>query len=167
METVLKLPTARYHALLQLLRTADTLWNVSREFFVKWDTNPSEFNVLNLLEGRPNGLSQTELGRELVMHRSNITGLVDRLEQRRLVQRREVAADRRAYCVVITAEGANLLRQILPQYYEAAERAGANVPLDRAAGLIQDLQGIAENARRIVTRLPKPLTTANHHGTGP
>ena len=70
----------RYRALLQLLRTSDTVWNASRLFFARWDLGPSQFNVLNLLHGVA-GLSQTELSRELIMHRSNVTGLVDRLEQ--------------------------------------------------------------------------------------
>ena len=44
---------ARYQALLQLLRTADTVWNSSRVFFARWDISPSQFNVLNLLRGEP------------------------------------------------------------------------------------------------------------------
>jgi DNA-binding MarR family transcriptional regulator len=169
MRTVPVLPTSRYHALVQLLRTADTVWNASRGFFARWDLSPSEFNVLNLLDGRPEGLSQTELGRELVMHRSNITGLADRLERRGLVQRRDVASDRRAYCVVLTRTGADLLGEILPHYYEAAERTAGHLPLRRAAALIKDLQGIAENAERIVTRLPeeKPQATADEHDPKP
>src|SRR5271157_4235330 len=98
-----------YLALVQLLRAADTLWNASRAFFARWDLSPSQFNILNLLEDRPGGLSQTALGRELVMHRSNLTGLIDRLEKRGLVRRCDVAADRRAYRVVMTPEGSRLL----------------------------------------------------------
>ena len=65
--------------MLQLLRTADSLWNSSRLFFGRWRLSPSQFNVLNILHNQPNGLSQIELGRRLITHRSNITGLVDRL----------------------------------------------------------------------------------------
>src|ERR1035438_1816121 len=70
-----------YQALMELLRTADTLWNASRVFFERWDLSPSQFNVLNLLHLNPEGLSQTDLSRQLIMHRSNLTGLVDRLEK--------------------------------------------------------------------------------------
>src|SRR5512140_1215944 len=111
-----------YRALMELLRTADTVWNASRVFFDRWDLSPSQFNVLNLLHLNPGGLSQTDLSRQLIMHRSNLTGLVDRLEKRGLVARREVAADRRAYSVVLTAAGSRLLCEILPQYYQDAAR---------------------------------------------
>ena len=122
-----------YRALMELLRTADTLWNASRVFFERWDLSPSQFNVLNLLHLNPDGLSQTDLSRQLIMHRSNLTGLVDRLEKRGLVARREVAADRRAYSVVLTAAGARLLRDILPRYYEDAARVWDRLPVRRAA----------------------------------
>src|ERR1039458_5640760 len=124
-----------YRALMELLRTADAVWNASRIFFERWDLSPSQFNVLNLLRFNPAGLSQTDLSRQLIMHRSNVTGLVDRLEKRGLVARQEVAADRRAYSVVLTAPGTRLLREILPRYYEEAVRAWDHLPASRAAEL--------------------------------
>ena len=69
----------RYMALLQLLGTADSIWNASRIFFAAWNLSPSQFNVLNLLRGHPGGLTQTDLSRRLIMHRCNVTGLSDRL----------------------------------------------------------------------------------------
>jgi len=142
-------PSVRYAAVLRLLQAADTLWSASRDFFARWDLSPSEFNVLNVLDGREEGLSQTELSRELLMHRSNLTGLVDRLEQRRLVVRRDVAGDRRAYCVVLTAPGTALLRRVLPHYHQAAEAVAAHLSPARATELERDLQGIVENARLV------------------
>jgi DNA-binding MarR family transcriptional regulator len=144
-----------YRALMQLLRTADTVWNASRVFFDRWNLSPSQFNVLNLLHYNPAGLSQTDLSRQLIMHRSNLTGLVDRLEKRALVARREVAADRRAYSVILTAAGTRLLRDILPRYYEEAARVWDRLPARRAAELIADLEQVAENAQQVAARLPR------------
>jgi len=144
-----------YRALMQLLRTADTVWNASRVFFDRWNLSPSQFNVLNLLHYNPAGLSQTDLSRQLIMHRSNLTGLVDRLEKRGLVARREVAADRRAYSVVLTAAGTQLLRDILPRYYEEAARVWDRLPARRAAELIADLQQVAESAQQVAAKLPR------------
>ena len=142
-------PGPRYHALIQLLRTAEALWNASRAFFARWELSPSQFNLLNVLTDQPDGLTQTELGRELITHRSNITGLVDRLEQRGLVARRNVEADRRAYRVVLTAAGAALLRQILPHYHRAAEQAWGDLSAKRAAQIVADLATVTETAARL------------------
>ena len=144
-----------YRALMELLRTADTVWNASRIFFERWDLSPSQFNVLNLLRLTPRGLSQTDLSRQLIMHRSNVTGLVDRLEKRGLVARREVAADRRAYRVVLTPSGARLLRGILPGYYQGAAQVWHRLSTRRAVELVADLQQVAENAQQITARVPR------------
>ncbi len=139
----------RYQALLQLLRTADTLWNASRVFFAHWDLGPSQFNVLNLLGDQPDGLSQVDLGRLLIMHRSNVTGLVDRLEKRGLVARKEVAEDRRAYRVVLTPSGQDLLNEVLPKFHQLAEAVWDQVPVGRADALAGDLARLSANAEGI------------------
>jgi DNA-binding MarR family transcriptional regulator len=142
-------PGPRYAALLALLRTADALWNASRVFFARWDLGPSQFNVLNLIADRPAGLSQVELSRELLVHRSNVTGLVDRLEARGLVRRREQAGDRRAYRVRITPAGRTLMQEILPRYYEVAEAVWGEITAARAREVAAVLGQIAAQAGRL------------------
>ena len=144
----------RYDALIQLLRTAEELWNTSRRFFIRWDLGPSQFNILNLLRDAPaEGWSQSELSRQLIMHRSNVTGLVDRLETRGLVKRCADAADRRKWRIVLTAAGKKLLAEILPEYYRAAQEVWQGVPAERARQLVKDLEQITANAERVVQRL--------------
>ena len=58
------------------------------------------------------GISQQELAKRLYVTKGNISGLLDRLEQAGLVERRSIAADRRQYAIYLTAAGR-----------EAAERA--------------------------------------------
>src|SRR2546425_6485321 len=139
-------PGPRYQTLLQLLRTAEALWNASRIFFEQWDLSPSQFNVLHLLYGRPEGCTQIELSRSLIMHRSNVTGLVDRLEARGRVRRRESANDRRAYRVVLTSAGRKLVQRILPRYYEAAEKVWGGLSVHRANQLVAELDRVCANA---------------------
>ena len=139
----------RYQALLQLLRTADTIWSASHTFFERWKISPSQFNVLNLLHSQPEGLSQIELSRQLIMHRSNVTGLVDRLEQKGLVTRKELPNDRRAYRVVLTKSGTSLLAEILPDYYRGAERIWDGFSTKRLNEFIEGLGKAGKNAEMI------------------
>ena len=148
----------RYRALVELLRTADTLWSASRTFFAPWNLGPSQFNVLNLLHSNPTGLSQTELGRQLLMDRSNITGLVDRLEKRGLVERQDAADDLRAYRVVLSPAGSRLIQEILPRYYEGTVRVWAGVPPARACELLAILRRVSQNAEELVRSPRKPQT---------
>jgi DNA-binding MarR family transcriptional regulator len=135
--------------MLQLLRTAETLWNASRVFFVRWDLSPSQFNILNLLYDQLDGCTQIELSRSLIMHRSNVTGLVDRLEARGLVQRHDSARDRRAYRVVLTPAGRKLVQLILPHYYATAEKVWGDLTVSRANQLAADLARVCANAEKI------------------
>ena len=149
MNVQLSAPGPRYSATLQLLRTAESLWNGSRLFFARWDLSPSQFNILNLLYGLPEGRSQIGLSRQLIMHRSNVTGLVDRLESRGLVTRRASPGDRRAYQVVLTAGGVKLVRAILPYYYYAAEEVWGGLPVKRVQQLVDELKKVGAAAGRI------------------
>ena len=139
-------PGPRYQALLQLLRTAEALWNASRNFFARWDLSPSQFNVLNLLYDQRAGCTQIELSRSLIMHRSNVTGLVDRLEARGLVRRHDSAHDRRAYRVVLTTTGRKLVQRILPWYFAAAEKVWGALPVGRTHQLVRELTQVCTNA---------------------
>ncbi len=143
-----------YPALLQLLKTADTIWNSSRVFFARWDLSPAQFNLLNLLSGAPHGLTQSELGRELLTHRSNITGLVDRLESRGFVRRCEEAEDRRAWRIVLTPAGIRLVKEVMPHYYRAAEVVWEGISVRRSGEVAELLKRVDANTLRATRELP-------------
>lgn len=149
-------PDPRYAALLALLRAADTVWNASRALFARWDLGPSQFNVINLLADQPGGLTQAELGRALIMHRSNVTGLVDRLERRGLLERREAAGDRRAWRVCLTPAGHRLWREIHPHYQDAARKVWGRLAARRARELTRVLDTLAGQALDLARQLESP-----------
>ena len=148
-----KPPGPRYQALLNLLRTAENLWNASRALFGQWDLSPSQFNVLNLLIDEPDGLSQVEISRQLIMNRSNVTGLIDRLEKRGLLQRRPTPGDRRAYRVVLTPAARQLVDRILPDYYRLAELVWGDLPVARTRQLLDDLARLDANVTVLANEL--------------
>jgi DNA-binding MarR family transcriptional regulator len=142
-------PGPRYEASIELLRASEALWNASRIFLERWDLSPSQFNVLNLLFGQKDGCTQTELSRELIMHRSNVTGLVDRLEVRGLVRRRDNRNDRRVFNVIITDTGTALMHRVYPHYYRAADGLWGGMTTERAKKLASEVAAISANAVRI------------------
>jgi len=154
MAAPLRSPGPRYEALLHVMRTAEALWNASRQYFSRWDLSPSQFNLLNLLTDFPEGCAQIELSRRLIMHRSNVTGLVNRLEARGLVKRGSDASDRRAQLVRLTPAGQKLLESILPQYYRAAESIWGELSSSRAKRIGDELSRLVANAERIASPSP-------------
>lgn len=67
--------------------------------------------ILRLIGVSP-GLSQQELGRRLAILPSQLVALLDELQERGLIERRQDATDRRTYALHLTAPGRNTMEQI-------------------------------------------------------
>ena len=62
---------------------------------------------------RAEGLSQQALGEAVGTFPSRLVGLLDELEERRLVERRDRPADRRSYALHLTDRGREALKEIV------------------------------------------------------
>lgn len=140
-----KCVSQNYEILLQLLSLSNTLWEESRIFFAKYKISPSQFNVLNLLYENRTGINQIELSRRLLMHRSNITGLLKRLEKRRYVKRKQSMQDKRAILVTISPEGCALVEKILPEFFSLINNIFSNVEIKNRNDFIETLKQIEVN----------------------
>lgn len=83
----------------------------------------SQFNVLMLLkyQTESGSLNQTRLGNMLLVNRSNVTGLIDRMEQAGWVVRESEKRDRRVKQVRLTKAGRQLLDRAEQVYFERVE----------------------------------------------
>jgi len=162
----INVPGPRYSCSIEILRLSEALWNASRVFLSRWDLSPSQFNILNLLRGETAGCTQIELSRQLITHRSNVTGLVDRLAARGLVERRNVPGDRRAFNIVLTTAGKKLMRRIQPHYYQAAEQIWSGLSIEDAKALVSKLATVARNAEGVAQDGIKKSTAEQSHEGG-
>ena len=71
----------------------------------QFDTTLPRFDLMAQLERSPDGLKMNELSRRMMVTGGNVTGITDQLVAEGLVERVEVAGDRRAYRVRLTARG--------------------------------------------------------------
>ncbi len=105
-----------------VMATADAFLRESQRLFRPLGLTAAQYNVLNVLAPRAAGLSQRELGDVLVVDRSNVTGLVDRLEQAGWVRRADDPDDRRVYRVTLTPAGRKLWARVTPHYGDVVEQ---------------------------------------------
>jgi DNA-binding MarR family transcriptional regulator len=78
----------------------------------EFDLSPAQCHVLHLIEpGQP--IPMGRLAAMLSCDASNVTGLIDRLESRGLVQRRPLEHDRRVKALDLTPAGLQLRTQLL------------------------------------------------------
>lgn len=78
-------------------------------------------------------VAMRELAGLLRCDASNITGIVDRLEERELVERRVDPADRRVKHLVLTAAGRRLRRQLQDRLYGQVPGVSNLTPSERRA----------------------------------
>lgn len=94
-----------------------------------------QFDVMAQLHRRAQGMTPGELTRELLVSAGNVTGIVDRLEQLRLVERRPVPEDRRAVRVRLTARGRQTMRRAIPRHRRDVMRLLSALPARELAQL--------------------------------
>ena len=72
---------------------------------------PPHSGILRVIE-QADGLSQQALGEKLGMFPSRLVAVLDELEERGLVERRDSPTDRRSYALYLTGAGRDALEQI-------------------------------------------------------
>ena len=107
------------------------------------------YDVLLELSGAPDGrLRMHELARAVVLSRSGLTRLVDRLEGEGLLGREPDPADRRGSYAAISEEGRSMLRRMWPVYAAGiAEHFGRHLTDDEARAVATALGRVADAAR--------------------
>jgi MarR family 2-MHQ and catechol resistance regulon transcriptional repressor len=84
----------------------------------KYGLNPTEFAVLELLYNKGDQPIQ-HIGKKVLLASSSITYVVDKLEQKKYLERKPCPKDRRVTYAVITQEGKVLMDNIFPKHQDA------------------------------------------------
>ena len=95
-----------------LWRTADLLARNVEKVLKTADVSPTQYNVLRILRGAPEGLTCSEIARRMISRDPDITRLLDRLEKRALISRCRETKDRRQVQTRISPQGLRLLADL-------------------------------------------------------
>jgi DNA-binding MarR family transcriptional regulator len=104
-----------------LVRTLGLLKRVMEPYFARFGISGSQWGVLRQLhraeaEEGIGELRLTDLSDRLLIRPPSVTGVVDRLERLGYIERSVAADDQRAKNVRLTAQGRQLVEQILGQH---------------------------------------------------
>ena len=91
---------------------------------------PPQFYVLATI-GYAGSLPFGEIGAKMMVTVSNLTGIVDRLEQKKLVVRKRNEADRRVVHVTLTDKGTNLYKSTIPLFERSISEIFSSLDLPR------------------------------------
>lgn len=108
-----KFKNERQKLVLNLMFTSSWLGIRQIKFFRNYDLSPQQFNVMRILRGQyPNPASINLLMDRMLDKTSNASRLVDKLENKQLVERKKCQSDKRKADVLITDKGLLLLETI-------------------------------------------------------
>jgi DNA-binding MarR family transcriptional regulator len=108
------------------------------------------FDVLTQLHRTPHQrLSMTELAKAVLLSKSGLTRLVDRIEEAGLVQRASAPGDRRSLLILLTPGGEKMLKRAAPIHEDGISRHFAAYIQDNEAAAFEAALGrIAAAARQ-------------------
>ena len=108
----------------------------------KYELRPVEFTVLSLLKANPN-ISQKRLSAAISVSPPNLATLLDKLEQRGLLQRQRNPNDKRSQSLVLTETGARLCNKAEKTAVELEAAASSALSDAERSQLIHLLQKIS------------------------
>jgi DNA-binding MarR family transcriptional regulator len=91
--------------------TAQEIHNQAKKLLQPFDITLEQYHTLKVLTLH-DGQTQCHLCRETNKTAANMTRLLDRLEKKALLVRRENPDDRRASCVMVTDKGRSLVKEL-------------------------------------------------------
>ena len=122
-------------AFLDLLRTTDILSRGLIQVLKAEDLSATQYNVLRILRGAPEGLPCGEIASRMITRDPDVTRLLDRLEKRGLISRCRGAKDRRMVLTRITPAGLALLARLDRPVQEAHRKLLGHLGRERLATL--------------------------------
>lgn len=131
----------------EVMATADTFLRESHRLFKPLGLTAAQYNVISALATAERDLSQRELGDLLVVDRSNVTGLINRLERTGWVARTPDAGDRRVRRLTLTASGRRLWERVRPRYEAVVRQVTAKLNDRRIQTAIDVLRQLQVGAR--------------------
>ncbi len=128
----------RVRAWLKILKTARLIEKELRERFrSELDSTLPRFDVMSALDRSEHGLKMHELSSALRVSGGNVTGIVDRLVEADLVERRAVEGDRRAQLICLTPLGHNTFAEHARTHECWVDELLANLPATEVGQLLE------------------------------
>ena len=142
-----KIKSSRHEALLNIVHTNNYLTKFSRFFFDKFGVTEAQYNIMIIIKLENRKLTQVEISERMVSSRSNITSLIDKLQEKKYVRRLPMEGDRRVYQVELTDKGMKKLAEVEPAYVKTVEKIMECFSVKESRQLSSLLVKIRENLK--------------------
>ncbi|GAB2847121.1 MarR family transcriptional regulator [Pseudoduganella ginsengisoli] len=116
---------------------------LSGEHVRKHGLTHAQFDIIATL-GNTEGMSYKELGEKTLITKGTLTGVIERLEQKGLVERERSLDDKRSWFIRLTPKGDRMFRDVFPQVVSEGSAVFAHFTENDFAALEQTLSGLKQ-----------------------
>jgi DNA-binding MarR family transcriptional regulator len=133
---------SEHDLLVALLTLHNALQRRGDSFFQPFGLTDAQFNILNLIALAGGPLDQLALTEHLLVGKSSVSIVLNRMVKAGLIRREEHPRDRRRVVLNLTRTGRELWRKIAPRYQQGVREAFRALPRARRGPFLDDLETI-------------------------
>jgi DNA-binding MarR family transcriptional regulator len=133
----------------EMIATIKTIKHVALDLFADEGITQAQLQALELLVAKGPMLMR-ELSEAMVVSPANVTGIVDRLEEKKLVQRTSGKGDRRATIIEITPDGKTLYEELGRKKTEMIQKSLAQFTKEERITLTRLLEKFQSGMSRCI-----------------
>jgi DNA-binding MarR family transcriptional regulator len=108
-----------------------------------YDVTPEQWGLLNRLWAQ-DGLNQKDIAQLMIKDQTNLTRMIDKLEDKGYLLRMKDPNDRRAFLIHLTEEGKKLEHVLIPLVIELEEKLTENISQSKIEIIKKILQQMSE-----------------------
>lgn len=131
---------------LVLMQTSKSVQERMRLEIIKKNLSITEFSVLEVLYNKGKQTIQL-IGNSILISSGSMTYVIDKLEQRGLLNRSACPDDRRVIHVTLTDEGIDLMKEIMPKHQELVDYMLGSLNDDEAEIMVKLLKKISKRVK--------------------
>lgn len=131
-----------------LFRTMQNVEAVIKNDILSYQLNTSEFGTLELLYNRGPQPMQSMASR-LLMANSSMTYVIDKLEKKEMIVRKQDEIDKRIVMVELTEKGRNFFDSIFPHHVETLKKIYHDLNEEELKFLIKTLKKVGFKAKEL------------------
>jgi MarR family transcriptional regulator, 2-MHQ and catechol-resistance regulon repressor len=129
-----------------LSRAYRSVSDTANKSIQRFNLNPTEFAVLELLFHKGD-IPLQQIGGKILIASGSITYVVDKLEKKGLLVRKQCSKDRRVTYASLTEDGEILMKEIFPQHEKFLDEVQSSLSLEEKDTLITLLKKLGHGVK--------------------
>jgi MarR family transcriptional regulator, 2-MHQ and catechol-resistance regulon repressor len=131
---------------LLLMQTSKAIQERIRDEMSKNKLSITEFSVLEVLFYQGKQTIQ-QIGNRILISSGSMTYVIDKLEQKGIIKRNDCREDRRVIHITLTAEGMEMLENIMPKYQDIVDSIFGDLTDDESELLVNSLNKVSNRVK--------------------